>query len=205
MKKKRSPRSPPSPCKLHIHRRFYRAFCMTIHIRFARRQDVSPQSPSKNPRCHIRFLQSGIGTSFAKPTAVGLYLKSGILSRLFKSPANGDDVHGMNVVAFLKDLVAVAPPAGGGNYGFKKPDGHSRGFVQLICSERVVRIHRIWASEPGTGAGSIMMRTLCDIADRHGVEMKLKVIPIGRKPFPMCAKSSRHGINALTLRVIAGP
>jgi hypothetical protein len=30
-----------------------------------------------------------------------------------------------------------------------------------------------------------MMRTLCELADRHGVEMKLKVIPIGRKPFPM--------------------
>jgi hypothetical protein len=29
------------------------------------------------------------------------------------------------------------------------------------------------------------MRTLCELADRQGVEMKLKVIPIGRKPFPM--------------------
>lgn len=96
-----------------------------------------------------------------------------------------NDVHAKNVVAFLQDLVAVAPPAGGGHYGFKKPDGRARGFVQLICSERIIQIHRIWASEPGTGDGSIMMRKLCELADRHGVEMKLKVIPIGRKPFPM--------------------
>jgi hypothetical protein len=116
---------------------------------------------------------------------VGLYPKTGILSWLSKSPAKGDDVHGMNVAAFLQELVAVAPPAGRGHYGFKSAKGRSHGFVQLICSERIIQIHRIWASEPGTGIGSIMMRTLCDLADRHCVEMKLKVVPIGRKPFPM--------------------
>jgi hypothetical protein len=116
---------------------------------------------------------------------VRLYLKTGILSRLFKSPAKGDDVYGMNVVAFLQELVAVAPPAGRGHYGFKSAEGRSHGFVQLICSDRIIQIHRIWASEPGMGVGSIMMRALCDLADRHGVEMKLKVVPIGRKPFPM--------------------
>jgi len=111
--------------------------------------------------------------------------KPGILSRFLKSPAKRDDVHGRHVVAFLKDLAVVASPAGGGHYGFKKPAGNTRGFVQLICSERIVQIHRIWTSAPGTGSGSIMMRTLCELADRHGVKMKLKVIPIGRKPFPM--------------------
>jgi hypothetical protein len=111
--------------------------------------------------------------------------KPGILSRFLKSPAKRNDVHGRNIVAFLKDLVAVAPPAGGGHYAFKKSDGQTQGFVQLICSERLIQIHRIWSAEPGTGGGSIMMRTLCELADRHGVEMKLKVIPIGRKPFPM--------------------
>jgi hypothetical protein len=111
--------------------------------------------------------------------------KTGILSRFLKSPAERNDVHGRNVIAFLEELAAVAPPAGGGHYGFKKPDGHALGFVQLISSERMIQIHRIWASEPGTGGGSIMMRSLCDLADRNGVELKLKVIPIGRKPFPM--------------------
>jgi hypothetical protein len=116
---------------------------------------------------------------------VWLFAKTGILSRFFRPPAQRNDVYGGNVVAFLDELVAVAPPAGQGHYSFKDADGGSLGFVQLICSERIVQIHRIWATQPGRGGGSIMMRTLCELADRHGVEMKLKVIPIGRKPFPM--------------------
>ena len=120
-----------------------------------------------------------------RPFDVRSLLKTGILSRFLKSPAKRNDVQGRNVVAFLNDLVAVAPPAGGGHYGFKNQDGRTQGFVQLISTERLIQIHRIWATEPGKGGGSIMMRTLCELADRHGVEMKLKVIPIGRKPFPM--------------------
>jgi hypothetical protein len=100
------------------------------------------------------------------------------------SGAGGGEVHA-NVAAFLTDLVLVAPSAGGGNYSFKSADGRGLGFVQLICFQRTVKIHRIWATEPGKGGGSVMMRALCDLADRHGVEMKLKVIPIGRKPYPM--------------------
>jgi hypothetical protein len=91
----------------------------------------------------------------------------------------------MNVVAFLNELVVVAPPAGGGHYRFKNPDGQTHGFVQLISTERIVQIHRIWAIVPGKGSGPIMLRALCELADRHGVELKLKVLPIGRKPFPM--------------------
>jgi hypothetical protein len=91
----------------------------------------------------------------------------------------------MNVEGFLQELMAIAPSAGGGHYGFKKPDGHTRGFVQLIPSQTGVQIHRIWACEPRSGDGSLMMRALCGLADQHRVEIKLKVIPIGRKPFPM--------------------
>ncbi len=158
---------------------------MMNNILLALFREFSPHFFAEKAVLPMRPFESGTGISFAWSFGVGLPLKTAILSWLFKSPAADDDVHGMNVVAFLQELVTVAPPAGGGHYGFKKPDGHSRGFVQLICSERIVRIHRIWASEPGTGDGSIMMRTLCELADRHGVEMKLKVIPIGRKPFPM--------------------
>jgi hypothetical protein len=114
--------------------------------------------------------------------------KPGILSRLLKIPTERSDVTGKNVAAFLHDLIAFAPAAGRGHFAFKDSDGRTLGFVQLICTERLVQIHRIWAAHPGTGAGSIMMRTLCDLADCHGVEMKLKVIPIGRKPYPMSRK-----------------
>jgi hypothetical protein len=116
---------------------------------------------------------------------VWLFPKTGVLSRFLKPPVERNDVYGGNVVAFLKELVVAAPPAGRGHFEFKRADGRHIGFVQLICWERIVQIHRIWASQPGMGGGSIMMRTLCELADRHGVEMKLKVIPIGRKPFPM--------------------
>jgi hypothetical protein len=116
---------------------------------------------------------------------VWLFPKTGILSRFLKPSADRNGIYGGNVVAFLDELVVAAPPAGRGHFEFKRADGQHLGFVQLICSERIVQIHRIWATLPGRGGGSIMMRTLCQMADRHGVEMKLKVIPIGRKPFPM--------------------
>ena len=80
----------------------------------------------------------------------------------------------------------IAPSAGRGCYGFAKTDGGRHGFVQFIVdSERKIQIHRLWSLKPGSGSGSIMMRAVCKLADRHGVELKLKVIPIGRKPYPM--------------------
>jgi hypothetical protein len=126
-----------------------------------------------------------------------LFPKTGILSRFLKPPVECNDVYGGNVVAFLEELVVAAPPAGRGHFEFKRSDGRHIGFVQLICSQRLVQIHRLWATQPGMGGGSIMMRTLCGLADRHGVEMKLKVIPIGRKPFPM----SRQQLKAWYVRL----
>ena len=91
-----------------------------------------------------------------------------------------------NVGNFITDLQAVAPAAGLGAYGFANPDGGCHGFVQFIVqSDRRVVIHRLWTLEPGKGNGSVMMRALCDLADRHDVEMALKVTPIGRKPYPL--------------------
>jgi hypothetical protein len=116
---------------------------------------------------------------------VWLFPKTGILSWLIEPSVERNDVYGGNVVAFLDELGAVAPPAGGGHFEFKGADGRHLGFVQLICWQRIVQIHRIWATQPGKGGGSVMMRRVCELADRHRVQMKLKVIPIGRKPFPM--------------------
>jgi hypothetical protein len=103
----------------------------------------------------------------------------------FLKPAKRDTSSGENVRAFLNDLILIAPSAGRGHFSFNNSDGKSLGFVQLLSFERIVQIHRIWSIEPGKGIGSIMLRTVCDLADRHGVELKLKVIPIGRKPHPM--------------------
>jgi len=91
-----------------------------------------------------------------------------------------------NVGDFLRELITVAPPAGRGQYAFPNAQGGSRGFVQFIInSDRQVVIHRLWTAQPGSGHGKVMLQTLCDLADRHAVEMILKPLPIGRKPYPM--------------------
>jgi hypothetical protein len=91
-----------------------------------------------------------------------------------------------NVADFLEELKTIAPPAGRGDYTFPNPTGGARGSVQLIIdSGRSVTIHRLWTLQPGQGSGSEMLRTLCELADRHHVELGLKAIPIGRQPHPM--------------------
>ncbi len=87
---------------------------------------------------------------------------------------------------FLRELSMTAPPAGGGAHGFLDEDGHHRGFVQFfIESNRKVTIHRLWTLKPRAGNGSFMLGKLCELADRHGVEIGLKVLPFGRKPYPI--------------------
>jgi hypothetical protein len=90
-----------------------------------------------------------------------------------------------NVANFLAALRTIARPAGQGSYAFADVD-RCMGFVQFIIdSDRRVTIHRIWTLQPGKGDGAVILRNLCALADQHGVELALKVIPIGRKPYPM--------------------
>lgn len=106
-----------------------------------------------------------------------------------------------NVADFLAGLREIAPDAGRGDYVFTGPDGSALGVVQIIIqSDRQVALHRIWTHRPGNGSGTIMLRALCRLADRHGVEIKLKVLPIGRKPYPMSRQQllawyQRHGFE----------
>jgi hypothetical protein len=91
-----------------------------------------------------------------------------------------------NVDDFLRELITVAPPVGRGDHAFPNDQGGARGFVQFIIrSDRRVIIHRLWTHQVGAGNGGYILRTLCDLADRHGVELMLKPLPIGRKPYPM--------------------
>ena len=112
-------------------------------------------------------------------------LKSKIFSVFIREAAPTNDTHRQTVVAFLEELSSIAPSEERGHFRFKDSAGTTLGFAQLHCFERQVRIHRLWACKPGSGAGSNMMRTLCELADRYHVELRLKVVPIGRKPFPM--------------------
>jgi hypothetical protein len=92
--------------------------------------------------------------------------------------------HVRNVGDFLSELITIAPPAGWGCYAFKKTAGGCHGFVQFIIhSDRTVEIHRLWTLEPNQGNGKVMLGLLCDLADKHGVEIKLTALPFGRKPY----------------------
>ena len=85
-----------------------------------------------------------------------------------------------SVRAFLEDILTVTRKVGDTTYAF--PDA----FVQIHhpLPGRIL-IHRLWTTTPGARAGSEMLRTLCDLADLHEVEIVLRPMPFGDKPYPM--------------------
>src|ERR1700722_5160183 len=107
------------------------------------------------------------------------------------------------MLEFLNDLKTIAPAADGGAYAFVDADGHCRGWVQFIIrSDRVVEIHRLWTLPPGKGNGSMMLRAVCELADRHGIEIVLRSLPFGRKPYPLSREQlqvwyKRYGFEAV--------
>jgi len=115
------------------------------------------------------------------------------------------------VSGFASDLALIARPAGGGAHAFLGEDGSCRGFVQIIwdsASEMV--IHRLWTLSPGAGNGSMMLRAICELADRHGIAIKLKALPFGRKPYPMDRDRlviwyQRHGFEGTRRKMIRKP
>jgi len=115
------------------------------------------------------------------------------------------------MLEFLTDLTTVAPAVGCGSYAFVAPDGSCRGWVQFIIhSDRSLVIHRLWTLQPGKGNGSIMLRAVCDLADRHGIEMVLRTLPFGRKPYPMSRDQlqhwyKRHGFEVSGRKMVRRP
>jgi hypothetical protein len=116
-----------------------------------------------------------------------------------------------NVANFIADLIQIAPRVERGAYAFARAGGGCHGFVQFnVRSGRQLDIHRIWTLEPGQGNGSMMLRTLCELADRHGVELRLKTLPIGRKPYPLSraqlkAWYERHGFQGAGWKLVRKP
>jgi GNAT superfamily N-acetyltransferase len=119
--------------------------------------------------------------------------------RLFRKKSPAPPVR--NVHDFLIGLMAIAPDVGRGHYAFVADDGSARGFVQFCnVSDRDLTIHRLWTRKAGSKNGSYMLSALCDLADRHGVELKLKALPFGRKPYPLSREQlvawyQRHGFE----------
>jgi len=117
----------------------------------------------------------------------------------------------MNVHDFLMALATIAPPAGRGDYAFRKPEGGAHGYVQFIHhSTRELIIHRLWTLQPGQGSGSHILRILCELVDEHGVELRLKTLPFGRKPHPMSRDQlvkwyQRHGFEGTHKKMTRKP
>jgi hypothetical protein len=110
-----------------------------------------------------------------------------------------------SVAAFLEDVLAQARRAGPTTYAF--PDG----FVQIYRPRpgRIL-IHRLWATSPGNRAGSEILRTLCDLADLHEVEIVLRALPFGDKPYPMSVEQlagwyRRYGFAGPVKRMLRKP
>ncbi len=119
--------------------------------------------------------------------------------------------HPENVGKFIAGLSKVAPPVGGGAYAFPCTQGKCRGWVQFIIqSGRQVVIHRLWTLQPGQGNGTHILRTVCGLADEHAVELVLKTLPFGRKPYPLqrdhlIAWYGRHGFVGSNKKMIRPP
>jgi hypothetical protein len=112
---------------------------------------------------------------------------------------------------FVADLVDIAPQIGHGTYAFRDDNGEVAGFVQLIPeSQNLLRIHRIWTLHPRHGHGSTMLTKLCALADQHGIALKLKVLPLGAKPYPFSRDEliewyKRHGFTGRRSKLIREP
>jgi hypothetical protein len=128
--------------------------------------------------------------------------------RLFK---NSNAIHPQNVRRFLAAMEAIAPHAGLGANGFRNPDGGCYGFVQfLVNSPQSVTIHRLWTLQPGQGNGTRVLTKVCELADFYGVELKLKTLPFGRKPYRMSPEQlrtwyERHGFKGTQRRLTRPP
>jgi len=113
--------------------------------------------------------------------------------------------------AFLTDLTAIAPAVGQGSYAFVDAQQEVRGWVQLIFHPPgAIKIHRLWTLKPGKGNGSTMLRAVCELADRHGIEILLKPLPFGRKPYPMTREQllawyAKHGFEGNHRKMVRKP
>ena len=112
---------------------------------------------------------------------------------------------------FLTDLGRIAPVVGAGTYAFLNGLGVQIGFVQIIpFSAGEVTVHRIWTPNPRQGNGSAMLRQLCLLADKHGIVLKLKALPLGAKPYPFSREEltgwyQRHGFEGKHRKMIREP
>jgi CheY-like chemotaxis protein len=115
------------------------------------------------------------------------------------------------IVVTAAELIGIAPQAGAGTYAFSDAAGVRIGFVQIIpASHNEVTVHRIWTLECRRGHGSTMLRWICELADRHGIILKLRALPFGKKPYPLSRVQlldwyGRHGFEGKRWKLVRMP
>jgi hypothetical protein len=97
-----------------------------------------------------------------------------------------------NADAFFAELATITKLTGSITHAFVDDQQHPVGYVQLHRAGGEITIHRIWTVYPKRGFGSRMLRKVCELADRHKVFIRLKIAPLGPKPYPMSAEQLRE-------------
>jgi hypothetical protein len=100
--------------------------------------------------------------------------------------------------SFFADLATIANQTDKITASFCDSEQNAIGHIQLHRHGGEVTIHRIWVATPGQGTGSMILTRVCELADLHGVILKLKVNPLGVQPYPMSSNQlqnwyHRHG------------
>jgi GNAT superfamily N-acetyltransferase len=100
--------------------------------------------------------------------------------------------------AFLADVALISHQVNKITHTFCDENQNVTGHIQLDRRGGEVTIHRIWVAKPGQGSGSTILKKVCELADRHGVTLKLSVNPLGVAPYPMSSRQlhswyHRHG------------
>jgi hypothetical protein len=131
--------------------------------------------------------------------------------RFFRFAAQDEPSPSPNVGHFLSAMATVASPIGPESFAFKGADGARHGVVQFtIRSHGQLAVHRIWTDQPGRRDGSAMLKKICRLADEHGVEITLKVLPFGRKPYPLSVEQlikwyQRYGFEGTAKKMVRKP
>jgi hypothetical protein len=102
--------------------------------------------------------------------------------------------------AFFADLEKSAWRTDPITYAFLDIEERAIAHIQLRRAGGEVEIHRIWSTVPRQGHGSAVLKKVCELADIHGVILKLTVNPLGVAPYPLSSSQlrdwyARHGFE----------
>lgn len=104
------------------------------------------------------------------------------------------------VDAFFAGLEKSARRTDPITYAFLDIEQNVIAHIQLRRGGGEVEIHRIWSAVPHQGHGSTVLKKVCELADLHGVTLRLTINPLGVAPYPLSSSQlrdwyARHGFE----------